>query len=220
MYKNWAALELLYPVAERHKDLRQLSTGSLSPADLVKRYEIPEFLVETALGALNFNLESVPRLRYREPPHTWIAKLLSDAPPWEAPERESVPSTPDEEYRAELASAAGGLYSATEAAALLGISEEDVETLQRNNKILSVVIDGIRLYPRGQFDDISGGVVPGIASVVEALANQNPWITLEFLITPDSVLGGIAPLNALRRGGEMRHEVERQVRVNVGDGFA
>jgi hypothetical protein len=220
MYKNWAALELLYPAAWRHQDLRQLNRGSISTSALAERYGIPEFLVATGLGALNFNLEPLTRLHYRETPRTWVAKLVSDVHHLKREESNAFPTSPDEQYREELVSAAGGLYSTEEVASLLGVSETDVHSLRRSNKLLALNIDGVSRYPRAQFNETTKDTVAGIASVVEALAKQNPWITLEFLITPDSVLGGISPLNALRRGGEMRQKVERQIRVSAGNGFA
>jgi hypothetical protein len=220
MYKNWAALEVVYPAVQRHQDLRLLNRGSISPAVLAERYGIPEFLVETALGALNFNVEPLTGLYYREPPRTWVAKLLTDVPPLSDERGEAFPASPDEQYREELMSAAGGLCSISEVASLLGVSETDVRSLRKANKLLALDIAGVPKYPRAQFDETTKDIVVGVGPVVEALAKQNPWVTLEFLTAPDSVLGGISPLNALRQGGEMRQKVERQMRVSVGDGFA
>jgi hypothetical protein len=220
MYKNWAALEVLYPAVWRHQDLRQLNKGSISAAALAERYGIPEFLVETGLGSLNFNLERLSRLYYREPQRTWVAKLLTDVLPLSDEKDEAFPTSPDEQYREELMGAAGGLYSTSEVASLLGIPEADVRSLRNANKLLALDIAGAPKYPRAQFDETTKDVVAGVAPVVEALAKQNPWVALEFLITPDSVLGGISPLNALRQGGEMREKVKRQMRISSGDGFA
>lgn len=221
MYKNWAALEVLYPGPQRSQDLRLLNRGAISFNVLAQRYKIPEFLVRTAIDSFHFSLEPLAELQpSRAPQRAGVSHSISDIRRPKPVEDKTIRVSPDEPYRSELVSAAGGLYSTKEVASFLERPETEIRSLRRANKLLSVETEGAEWYPRAQFDETTKEVVQGIDSVVEGFAKQNPWITLEFLVTPDSVLGGISPLNALRQGGEMRARVERQIRINDGDGFA
>jgi hypothetical protein len=57
-----------------------------------------------------------------------------------------------------------------------------------------------------------------VPEVVRGLAHAGPWVTLDFLLAPDTVLGGRTPLQALQAGDH--NEVLRLVRASQGDGFA
>jgi hypothetical protein len=46
-----------------------------------------------------------------------------------------------------------------------------------------------------------------VPEVVRGLAAAGPWVTLDFLLAPDTVLGGRTPLQALQNGD--RDEVLR-----------
>ena len=49
--------------------------------------------------------------------------------------------------------------------------------------------------------------------------NSGPWVSLEFLITADDVLGGLSPRAALLKGGDLRERVATPVRGQVsGEG--
>jgi hypothetical protein len=61
-------------------------------------------------------------------------------------------------------------------------------------------------------------VIPGLAEVVRGLAAAGPWVTLDFLLAPDTVLAGRTPLQALQDGDH--DAVLRLVRASQGDGFA
>jgi hypothetical protein len=61
-------------------------------------------------------------------------------------------------------------------------------------------------------------VIPGLAEVVRGFAAAGPWVTLDFLLAPDTALGGRTPLQALQAGD--RAEVMRLVRAGQGEGFA
>jgi hypothetical protein len=70
-------------------------------------------------------------------------------------------------------------------------------------------------YPACQFQNSE--VVPGLVEVVRDLADADPWVTLDFLLAPDTVLAGRTPMQALLAGG--RDAVLRLVRASQGDGF-
>lgn len=73
-------------------------------------------------------------------------------------------------------------------------------------------------YPRAQFHD--DATIPCLPVVMRGLAASGPWVTLEFLITPDNALGGLAPREALLLGGAMRAQVLSMVRsCSEGEGF-
>ncbi len=110
---------------------------------------------------------------------------------------------------------AGGALSAEEAARLLGITRETVDERRRAGTLLAVREGSDWRYPACQFRD--GEVIPGLTEVVRGLAREGPWVTLDFLLAPDTVLEGQTPLQALRDGD--REEVLRLVRASRGDGF-
>jgi hypothetical protein len=120
-----------------------------------------------------------------------------------------------------IAERAGGMLSAVEAGRLLGISRQAVEKRRRKGGLLAIRQGGDWLYPRVQFHDQDHGTIPGLASVIEGFGPSSPWLVLEFLVTPDSVLGGRTPSACLVEGGEMRDMVATLIRGHsLGDGFA
>ncbi len=58
----------------------------------------------------------------------------------------------------------------------------------------------------------------GIPDVVAGFGSSSPWVVLDFLLAPDTVLAGRSPLEALKAGD--REPVRRLVRAAQGDGFA
>ncbi|PKA45233.1 DNA-binding protein (plasmid) [Rhizobium sullae] len=120
------------------------------------------------------------------------------------------------EHRQRLLKLAGGVLSADEAGRTLGITRQAVDKRRRSNTMLAVREGSDWRYPACQFDE--GEVVAGIADVVRGFASAGPWATLDFLLAPDTVLGGRSPLEMLR-GGEP-DAVLRLVRANGSDGFA
>ena len=120
------------------------------------------------------------------------------------------------EHRNQLLERAGGVLSAEEAGKITGITRQAIDKRRRSNAIVAVREGSDWKYPACQFRD--GEVLPGIAEVVRGLEGQGAWATLDFLLAPDSALGGRSPLEALRQGDISA--VERLVRANAGDGFA
>jgi hypothetical protein len=102
------------------------------------------------------------------------------------------------EHRAELLHRAGGNLSAEEAAQRLGIAPETVDEWRRAGTLLAISEGDDWRYPSCQFQQ--GEVVPGLAEVVRGLASEGPWVTLDILLAPDTVLAGRTPLQALQAG--------------------
>ncbi|ANT55001.1 helix-turn-helix domain-containing protein [Mesorhizobium amorphae] len=120
------------------------------------------------------------------------------------------------EHRKFLIERAGGTLSAEDAGRLLGISRQAVDKRRRAGSLLAVREGSDWRYPGCQFDETD--VVGGIAEVVRAYASAGPWMALDFLLGPDSVLAGRTPLAALRAGD--RDSVLRILRSEATDGFA
>lgn len=120
------------------------------------------------------------------------------------------------EHRQKLLERAGGSVSAEDAGRVLGgISRQAVDKRRRSGAVLALREASDWRYPVCQFHD--GEVIDGIADVVKGLSEQGAWTALDFLLAPDTALGGQSPLDALRAG--RRDDVRRLVRAEAGDGF-
>lgn len=96
----------------------------------------------------------------------------------------------------ELIERAGGCYSSSQAAALIGISVSAVNLRKKRGRILAVPLSGGESgFPARQFEDAE--VRAGVAEVVGAAAEMNPWVLLSILLNPISQPGGPAPLDRL-----------------------
>lgn len=95
---------------------------------------------------------------------------------------------------------AGGAFKPEEVQRLLhGVSRQALEKRVKDGNLLAVPgPSNRRRYPVIQFT--SDGVVPGLKKVQEALPTRNPWAILNFLVRPDSRLGGRKPIEVLRDG--------------------
>ena len=120
------------------------------------------------------------------------------------------------EHRQQLLKRAGGVLSADEAGRTLGITRQAVDKRRRSNTMLAVREGSDWRYPACQFNE--GEVIAGIGDVVRGFASAGPWTTLDFLLAPDTALGGRTPLETLRDGEP--DAVLRLVRANGSDGFA
>jgi hypothetical protein len=123
------------------------------------------------------------------------------------------------QHRANLIRQAGGTLSADEVGKLLNISRQAVDKRRRSNRLLAIRQGGDWLYPRAQFHEHEA--IPGLPDVIRDCAGSGPWVTLEFLVTEDDVLGGLSPRDALLKGGALRDRVATLLRGQLsGEGFA
>lgn len=123
------------------------------------------------------------------------------------------------QHRATIMRRAGGTLSADEVGKLLDISRQAVDKRRRGNRLLAIRQGGDWLYPRAQFHEHE--TIPGLPEVIRDCAASGPWVTLEFLVTEDEVLGGLSPRAALLKGGELRDRVATLLRgQSSGEGFA
>jgi hypothetical protein len=109
------------------------------------------------------------------------------------------------EHRETLVRRAGGMLSVEAVGQLLHITRQAVDKRRRGRTLFAIRQGGDWLYPRAQFHEHEA--VPGLSDVIKTFEGSGPWVTLEFLVTTDSVLDGITPREALLRGGEMRKRV-------------
>jgi hypothetical protein len=119
-------------------------------------------------------------------------------------------------HRQRLLTLAGGTLSADEVGQILGITRQAVDKRRRAGTLLTVQEGSAWRYPACQFAD--GKVMAGIPEVVRGFSSASPWVKLDFLLTPDTVLAGRTALEALKAGD--RDEVVRLVHGLQGDAFA
>jgi hypothetical protein len=100
--------------------------------------------------------------------------------------------------KTELVAVAGGLYTLSEVASLLNVSEEAVEDQHKAGMLIAVRSGGRYGYPACQFT--SAGIVEGLAAILEAMPLRSDWMRLEWLLVADDALDGLAPLDAVKEG--------------------
>jgi hypothetical protein len=107
---------------------------------------------------------------------------------------------------------AGGAYTASEVADLLGITGDAVRKRARKGRLLAIPRGGHSLYPAFQFDVSVSTVVPGFEAILALLDTDSAAAKLRFFLTADSDLDG-TPLAALLSGDEgLRDRVARSAR--------
>jgi len=107
---------------------------------------------------------------------------------------------------------AGGAYTASEVADLLGITGDAVRKRARKGKLLAIPRGGHSLYPAFQFDVSGSTVVPGFEAILALLDTDSAAAKLRFFLTADLDLDG-TPLAALLSGDEaLRERVARKAR--------
>jgi nucleoid DNA-binding protein len=93
----------------------------------------------------------------------------------------------------------GGSYTLEHVETLLGISRQAIDKKVREDALLVVPgPHGRRRYPVVQFT--MDGILPGLQDVLRGLPSANGWFRLNFLINPDSRLGGQRPIDLLKQG--------------------
>lgn len=104
--------------------------------------------------------------------------------------------------------AAGGTFDLEQTRLMLnGVSRQAVNAKVKAGHLLVVPGPGKDLrYPTAQFM-ADGNPIPGIKAVRDALPTKNPWAILNYLVRPDSLLGGRKPIDVLK-AGQVDHVVE------------
>ena len=122
------------------------------------------------------------------------------------------------EHREQLLQQAGGALSAEGVGKILHISRQAVDKRRTAKSLLAVKQAGAWRYPAFQF--ANGDPPTALKPIIELLDDPNGWSTLDFLLTPDTVLEGHSPMQALQLGPAWQERVLRLVRAQQGDGFA
>jgi len=112
------------------------------------------------------------------------------------------------EVKQALIRQAGGLLSASEVAKARGLSQQAIYKQRKSRKLFSVPYAGEEKYPAVQFDR-EGRPLPGLSAVLAALNLDGPWGTLDFLLSPDTELDGLSPIEILRDHPERLAELVR-----------
>jgi len=89
---------------------------------------------------------------------------------------------------------AGGALSTEEAALRLDVCSSELDEMS----LFWLEVEGERVYPAFQFAE--DGFLPGIASIVEAFAVDDPWMRVNFMLTGDARLSHRKPIDLLREG--------------------
>jgi nucleoid DNA-binding protein len=93
--------------------------------------------------------------------------------------------------------ATAGSYTLEDVETLLGISRQAIDKKVRDDALLAVPgPHRRRRYPVVQFT--ADGILPGLRDVLKSLPSANGWFRLNFLINPDSHLGGRRPVDLLK----------------------
>jgi hypothetical protein len=103
-----------------------------------------------------------------------------------------------EDIKADLLRRAGGTFSAADAARMLGTDVVTLRELAAEGAVIALPLPGGTAYPACQLE--ISGMVSGLSDALRSMPVRSPWMRLEWLLTPDSALGGASPIEALRRG--------------------
>ena len=89
----------------------------------------------------------------------------------------------------------GGLFSSSEAAAVLGVSKVTVKKKKDENKILALYLNSAFVYPAFQFseDNSEKGILKGIAEVLPNIASFSDVMQYGFFAQKLNVLGYTRP---------------------------
>lgn len=103
------------------------------------------------------------------------------------------------EARQQLLDAEGGAWTVDQVASHLSVSRQSVDKRRKVGKLLALTV-GRRgyLYPSWQF--ARHGVLSGLETILRALAANDPWAQVIFMLSPSDRVGNQRPLDALRHG--------------------
>jgi hypothetical protein len=101
--------------------------------------------------------------------------------------------------KAELYEAEGGCVSADEAARLVGVSRQAIHAARLRKDVFALPRgqDGWT-YPVWQFE--GGHYLEGLASVLQALNNDGPFVQASFLLSKHALLDSETPFACLKKG--------------------
>lgn len=100
--------------------------------------------------------------------------------------------------RRQLIERAGGLLTAAEVAAQLGVDVAEVERQRAAGALLAVPVDGEWRFPACQLT--KDGVLPGLGRFLTAFRDAAAWTKLSVLLAPSCTHGGRSALTLLRVG--------------------
>ncbi len=103
------------------------------------------------------------------------------------------------EARQQLLDGEGGAWTVDQVAKHLGMSRQSVDKRRKAGRLLALTV-GRRgyLYPSWQF--ARHGVLSGWGTILSALAANDPWAQVIFMLSPSDRLGNQRPLDTLRHG--------------------
>ena len=111
-------------------------------------------------------------------------------------------------FKRKLTEEAGGMISAVEVQALLGLpTSEAVCNAVLAREVFAVEDDEDLLFPILQFD--GGKVRPGLVAILKAAPNTSGWRLLQYLLRSEDGVAGDKPIDLIR--GSV-HDIERAVR--------
>lgn len=98
----------------------------------------------------------------------------------------------------EMLKAEGGVLSARELAAHLGIAPQGLGRKRLRNQLFWLDVGEGFVYPAFQVSE--RGLVAGIREVLEAFRVEDSWMRVHFMLTQDPRLEGRRPIDLLREG--------------------
>ena len=102
------------------------------------------------------------------------------------------------ERMTELRKAAEPVLETGAVCELLSLSRETIRKKVDRRQLLALPKGGDRVFPAFQFQD--GDVLPGFAEVLNALANDSPFVALSFLLSKNPDFGGKTACDLLQVG--------------------
>ncbi len=103
-----------------------------------------------------------------------------------------------ERARNELLDRCGGTLTSREMANYLSVSLSTLYRWRAQKKLFWLKLGGNFVYPRFQLTD--NGLMIGISEIASALDIDDPWMSVNFMLTGDYRLNNEFPLTALKRG--------------------
>lgn len=97
-----------------------------------------------------------------------------------------------------LLQAKGGMLSAQQLADHLGITVAGLTKKRDRGQVFWLPVGEGYAYPAFQVG--SDGLLPGVREVLGAIAESDPWVRVNFMLTGDARLGGARPVDVLRAG--------------------